>query len=185
MQIAHDGGVFVTRRLAEDSSEARALVDANRKLLTGFGLANGVSHSEFIGTGGGTPEEPMDGPVFLETSARVGGAFIVDVVEAATGLNLWREWARIEVAGENGAYDVPAPRADIAGIALCLSRQEDPDLSPFDDPEIVTKIRKAHHAGIIVRSSSPDRVDALLDDYASRFSRDFLATMPAPERPLE
>ena len=114
MQIAHEGGVFVTRRLPDDSAEARALVDANRTLLTGFELRNGVSHSEFIGG--------PDGFVFLETSARVGGAFIVDVVEAATGLNLWREWAKIEIAGEDGAYDVSIARSDIAGIALCLSR---------------------------------------------------------------
>ena len=43
---------------------------------------------------------------FLETSARVGGAYIVDVVEAATGLNLWREWAKIEIA----ASTAPTPR---------------------------------------------------------------------------
>ena len=55
---------------------------------------------------------------FLETSARVGGAFIVDVVEAATGINLWREWAKIEIAGEHGV--VQAPRGGAAGMpGLC------------------------------------------------------------------
>jgi len=174
MQIAHDGGVFITRRLPDDSPEAKRLLDANRRLLAGFDLQNGVSHSEFIG-----PD------VFLETSARVGGAFIVDVVEAATGVNLWHEWAKIELAGPDGAYEAPHPRGDSAGIALCLARQEDPDLSAYDDLEIVTKLRKSHHAGVIVRSADAARVEALLDDYAQRFTRDFLATLPAPERPLE
>jgi biotin carboxylase len=174
MQIAHDGGIFMTRRLADDSPEAKRLLDANRTLLTGFGLRNGVSHSEFI-----APD------VFLETSARVGGAYIVDVVDAATGINLWREWAKIEIAGEDGPYETPRARADSAGIALCLARQQDPDLSAYDDLEIVTKIRRAHHAGIIVRSSDAARVAALLENYAERFTRDFLATMPVPERPLE
>jgi biotin carboxylase len=174
MQIAHEGGIFMTRRLPDESPEAMRLLEANRTLLTGFGLRNGVSHSEFI-----APD------VFLETSARVGGAYIADVVEAATGVNLWREWAKVEIAGEDGPYEFPHARRDSAGIALCLARQPDPDLSAFDDLEIVTKLRKSHHAGIIVRSPDPARVASLLDDYAQRFTRDFLATLPAPERPVE
>jgi hypothetical protein len=44
---------------------------------------------------------------------------------------------------------------------------------------------QSHHAGIIVRSPDAGRVTALLDEYARRFTADFVATMPAPERPLE
>src|SRR5207248_7933283 len=153
------------------------LLDLNRQLLVGFGLTNGVSHTEFIGAPGRIH--------FLETSARVGGAYIVDVVEAATGVNLWREWARIEIAGEHGAYDLPPRRGEYAGIALSLARQEEPDTSGYVDPEIVTRIRKHHHAGLIVRSRDPRRVESLLADYTERLRRDFLATMPAPERPGE
>jgi biotin carboxylase len=174
MQIAHDGGVFVTRRLPDAAPEAARLLDANRTLVAGFGLRNGVAHTEFIG-----PD------LFLETSARVGGAFIVDVVEAASGVNLWREWAKLEIAGDDGSYETPLPQAHFAGIALCLSRQEHPDLSAYTDPEIVTKLRKPHHAGVIVRSPDSDRVRTLLDNYAERFTKDFLATLPVPERPLE
>ena len=93
------------------------------------------------------------GFVFLETSARVGGAFIVDTIEAATGINLWREWAKVEIAGESGTYDVPAHRDDYAGIVLTLARQEQPDMSAYTDPEIATTIRKDFHAGLIVRSA--------------------------------
>ena len=123
--------------------------------------------------------------VFLETSARVGGAFIVDTIEAATGVNLWTEWARVEIAGENGEYSVPAHRRDYAGIVLSLARQEEPDMAAYVDPEIRLRIRKHHHAGLIVGSPDPQRVEALLDDYAHRFYRDFFATAPPPERPLE
>jgi hypothetical protein len=123
--------------------------------------------------------------VFLETSARVGGAFIVDTIEAATGINLWREWARIEVAGEDGAYAVPPYRDEYAGIALSLARQPHPDYSAYIDPEIVTRIRKHHHAGLIFSSPDPRRVEALIADYTTRFYRDFHATAPPPERPVE
>lgn len=178
MQIAHEGGIFITRRLPDASPEARRLLAANRKLLTGFELGNGVSHTEFI-------VSPRDGVTFLETSARVGGAYIVDMVEAATGVNLWQEWAKVELAGEDGPYAPPPVRPDGAGIALCLAKQAEPDLSGYVDPEIVTRIRKTHHAGLIVRSPDHRRVETLLDEYAGRFAADFLATMPAPERPVE
>jgi biotin carboxylase len=177
MQVAHDGGVFTTRLLPDDSPEARPLLDFNQRLLTGFELRNGVSHSEYIGS--------PDGVTFLETSARVGGAYIADVVEAATGVNLWREWARLEIAGGDGSYSPPSRRTEYGGIALSLARQEEPDTSSYTDPEIVTRIRKHHHAGLIVRSGDPRRIEALLSEYTERFSRDFLATMPVPERPGE
>jgi hypothetical protein len=123
--------------------------------------------------------------VFLETSARVGGAYIVDTIEAATGINLWREWAKIEIAGESGTYAVPAHRDDYAGIVLTLARQEQPDMSAYTDPEIAKAIRKDFHAGLVVRSPEPQRVESLIADYTDRFYRDFFATAPPPERPLE
>lgn len=177
MKVAHEGGVFVTRRLRDRSADARRLLAANRTLLTGFELKDGVSHSEFIA--GAT------GLHFLETAARVGGAYIVDMIEAGTGLNFWREWAKIALAGEDGPYEVPKPRSDASGIALCLARQDEPDLSSFADPEIAVRIRKHHHAGLIVKSADYARVEALLAQYVERFSRDFLATMPVPERPAQ
>jgi len=123
--------------------------------------------------------------VFLETSARVGGAFIVDTIEAATGINLWREWAKIAIAGDAGAYALPPVRRDYAAVVLTLARQEEPDMSAFTDPEIVTRIRKRHHAGLIVRSSDSQRIEHLIADYTVRFYRDFYATVPPPERPVE
>ena len=152
---------------------------ANEHVLSGFGLGRGVSHTEFIRAHG------SDGFVFLETSARVGGAFIVDTIEAATGINLWREWARVEIAGEHGTYAVPPHRDEYAAIVLTLARQESPDMSGYTDPEIATTIRRDHHAGIIVRSPEPQRIEALLADYTQRFYRDFFATAPPPERPVE
>jgi hypothetical protein len=151
----------------------------NRTLQEGLGLRRGVSHTEFIRAG------EAGNFVFLETSARVGGAFIVDTIEAATGLNLWREWAKVEIAGETGTYAVPPHRDGYAGIVLTLARQETPDMSAYIDPEIAVAIRKDHHAGLIVQAAAPARVEALIADYAQRFYHDFFATVPAPERPLE
>jgi hypothetical protein len=123
--------------------------------------------------------------VFLETSARVGGAFIVDTIEAATGINLWREWAKVDVADQGGDYVVPPRRHDFAGIVLSLARQEEPDLSAYTDPEIVTTIRKPYHAGVVFSAPDPQRIESLITDYSQRFYRDFFATAPAPERPVD
>ncbi len=179
MEIAHQGGIFITRRLPDDSEEGRAVIEMNRRLQEGLGLRRGVSHTEFIRA------HDSGRFVFLETSARVGGAFIVDTIEAATGINLWREWAKVEIAGEYGDYAVPSHRDDYAGIVLTLARQETPDMSAYVDPEIATTIRKDYHAGLIVSSPEPQRVESLIADYTQRFYCDFFATAPAPERPSE
>ena len=177
MQVAHEGGVFTTRTLAREASESRPLAALNREVMTTFGLVRGVSHTEFI-----RAEE--DGRwYFLETSSRVGGAFIVDVIEAASGLNLWREWAHVEICGEDQSYHLPRPRDDYAGLVLTLAREPEPDLSPYTAPEIVTRIRKHHHAGLILATRDSARLDGLIAEYAGRFQRDFMAWHPAPRSP--
>ena len=124
MEVSHGGGVFTTRILERESEISHALLDMNRKLLTSFGLKNGASHTEFI-------RAHHDGRLyFLETSARVGGAHIADLVEAATGVNLWAEWAKIEIVA---TYKTPTTRNDYAGLLVSLSRQEHPDTSAYND----------------------------------------------------
>ncbi|MGH9373799.1 MAG: ATP-grasp domain-containing protein, partial [Vicinamibacterales bacterium] len=124
MAVAHQGGIFVTHTLPEEDLAVAPLRERSAQVLDSFGLGRGVSHTEFIR---GTEGEWF----FLETSARVGGAYIVDMVEAATGINLWREWARVEMTDETGTYELPAPQALHAGIVLSLARQEDPDTSAY------------------------------------------------------
>jgi biotin carboxylase len=178
MAVAHEGGIFVTRTLSDADDTAVALKVLNARLLEAFGMLRGVSHTEFI--------RANDGQLhFLETSARVGGAYIVDVVEAATGVNLWREWARIEIAGEHGAYTPPEARASFAGIVLSLARQEWPDLGAYTDPEIVFRVHKRHHAGLIVASNDEGRVRTLVESYPARFYADFHASAPPPARALD
>ena len=176
MDVAHGGGVFTSRTLARESEESQALIDLNRGVLKAFRLVRGVSHSEFI-------RGKEDGKFyFLETSARVGGAHLADMVEAASGINLWREWAKIEVAGEKGGYMRPSADSDRAGILVALSRDEHPDTSSFNDPEIVWRMNKPFHIGMVVRSDRAERVEQLLSDYAARVERQYLAVAPAPEK---
>ena len=176
MTVAHDGGVFVSRTLP-DGEEARAILAMNERLLTAFGLERGATHAEFI--------RGHDGQFyFLEVAARVGGANIEDLVAAAGGLNLWEEWARMEIAHAQGQpYTVAPRRHDYAGILVCLARQEWPNTWGYDDPEVVYRIDKKHHAGLVVASADAGRVEWLLDSYARRFADDFLAVLPALDKP--
>jgi biotin carboxylase len=178
MQTMHEGGVFTTRILERGSSPSRSLVEMNARLMPAMGMVRGVTHAEYI-------RGREDGQYyFLEAAARVGGAFIADVVEAATGVNLWREWARIEVASlREETYEVPEPRGLYAGSVLCLARTAEPDTAMFAAPEIVLRLKKHHHAGLIVRSEDPERVRALLEEFAEGFAREYLAVAPVPDRP--
>jgi hypothetical protein len=105
------------------------------------------------------------------------------MVEAATGINLWREWARVEVAGGDGSYKLPPMREEYAGVILSLARQDDPDTSAYNDPEIQLRIKKHHHAGLILKSADAQRIPALLESYARRFADDFLAIEPPRDKP--
>ena len=177
MNVAQGGGVFTTFTVPRGSEEDSGLRQINRDLIAALGLVRGVAHTEFI-------RAHADGHFyFLECAARVGGAYINEMVEAATGINLWREWARIEVAGGDGTYRLPPVREEYAGVILSLARQENPDTSGYNDAEVVLRIKRHHHAGLILRSSDPQRVPALLESYAQRFTQEFLAVEPPREKP--
>lgn len=172
-EVTRGGGLFMSRTLERDSSTARALLGLTSELVRSLGIARGAIHTEFIRGAG------EDEPLFLEIAARVGGAHIADMVEAASGVNLWREWARVEVAdASGGTYEAPEARRDYAGIILSLARQEWPDDSSFDAPEIVWRLKKKHHIGFVMRSSDPDRIRALQEEYGERIAREFSATVP-------
>jgi biotin carboxylase len=179
LQVAQGGGIFTTRILERESEIAARLLAENRRVMEALGMLRGVSHTEFIV---GAEDQQV---YFLETSARVGGAHIADLVEAATGINLWAEWAKVELAGGKAPYAAPAAREDYAGLLVSLARQERPDTSQFDDPEVVWRMDKANHLGLIVKSASAKRVRELLEDYAGRVARDYHASAPPPSRPGE
>jgi len=177
LETSHQGGVFTTRTLQRDSAEVKTLLEINHKVLKDLGFLRGVTHAEFL-------KAHTDGRIyFLEVAARVGGAYISDVIEAATGINLWREWARLEVGAGKQPYQLPEPHHDYAGIIVSLARQESPDTATYDDPEIVYRVPRYHHAGFVLKSPRPERIEELLASYSKRFQEDFLATQPVPERP--
>lgn len=177
LEIAVHGGVFNSFTIEHGSEEYGPLIAANERLLDAFGFKKGTTHAEFI-------RSRKNGEFyFIEIGSRVGGAFTAEAVEAASGLNIWREWARMEMSPDRRPY-IPKPiRSDHAGFIVTLARQEYPDTSAYTDPEIFCRPKKESHAALVLRSASAARVRELLREYTRRFENDFLATAPQPDRP--
>src|SRR5206468_4468255 len=130
--------VFMSQTLPEDAPQVETLRHINARMLEGFGMDCCASHSEFM-------KSHADGQFyFIETSARVGGANISEMIEGARGLNIWEEWAKVEIDRAQ-SYTPPVARRQHGGVIVSLTRQEKPDTSGFADPEIYYKLDKQSH----------------------------------------
>jgi biotin carboxylase len=174
------GGVNTSGTVPYAAKTRKDLLALNARLLPGFGIDRGVTHAEFIERSETKPAQ--DRFYFLEVAARVGGAFTAETMEAATGINFWREWAKIESATKEKPYRLPKTRKEYGGIAMSLARQESPDTSAYDDSEIVLRVVKPNHVGLIIRTKRHQRMIELLDQYVARFNHDFTAVVPVEER---
>ncbi|XWX05520.1 ATP-grasp domain-containing protein (plasmid) [Aggregatilineales bacterium SYSU G02658] len=172
IDVYQGGGVFATRILPRSHPDVKAMAKLNQKVIKALGLANGVTHAEFI-------KAEADGQLyFLEVAARVGGAYISDLLEHATGVNPWREWMKIEHALlTDTAYTPPTSRPHYGAVLITLARTEHPDLSAYTDAEIAYRIDKPYHAGVVLVSEDAARVETLLNEYMLRFSRDFMTSV--------
>jgi hypothetical protein len=169
-EVAHGGGIFRSHTIPYNSKEDKALKTFNRQVLKAFGMEYSASHTEYI-------QSEEDGEFyFLETSSRVGGAHLADMVAAASGINLWQEWAKIETASaKKEVYKLPKRRKEHAGIIVSLSRFQQPDTTSFTEEEIVWRMQKDYHIGLVLQTKDRAKILSLLDDYAKRIFQDFHA----------
>ena len=180
LNVAHDGGIFSTRTLPINKGDGAKLKTLNSKLIKALGMQNGATHAEFI-------KGHDDGEFYmLEIAGRVGGAHISDLIEMTSGINLWAEWGRLEVALARGeTYKLPKVSKRYGGLLVCLAKQDHPDLSAYDDPEVIWRLDKKNHAGLIVTAEKPDRIETLVNAYCDRFVHDFMAVAPPLDHPAE
>jgi len=173
-EVAHGGGLFRSQTIDLNDLEHDELTALNLKVMKAYGMNFGASHSEFI--------RSDEGLVLLETSARVGGAHLADMVEKASGISLWKEWARLEVAKLTGTkYKIPTMSKDNAGIVVTLSSAEYPDYSRYEAPQICWHLTKAHHVGLILKDKSSDTIAKLLEEYTGRIQTDYATSVPLVE----
>ncbi|QIH37646.1 ATP-grasp domain-containing protein [Flavobacterium sp. Sr18] len=172
MEISQVGGVFRSANIKYNSDDDKAIKKLNEQVMKGFGLKHGAAHTEFI-------KSNDDGQIyFLETSSRVGGAHLAEMVAEASNINLWKEWAAIENGlVKESKYILPKVKKGYAGIVLTLSKFQHPNLTSFSDPEVCFKVPLEYHAGLIVKSDKQERVLELLEDYGNRLATDFTAVV--------
>jgi phosphoribosylaminoimidazole carboxylase (NCAIR synthetase) len=171
LDLTTTGGIFTTRMIKRGSADEKALQKINKDITESFGLVRGTMHNEYI-------KSKEDGKFyFLEASARVGGARIPDVIFRSTGLCLWHEWAKIELLPK-GEYKLPKFDKVYGGGIFTLSRQDDPDLTAYNDPEVAWVQKKKNYAGLLLKSENADRIEELLMNYYPRFAEDFMAHVP-------
>lgn len=176
-EVAHGGGIFRSASSEIGSKVEKGLQKMNAQVMKAFGMQFGASHTEFI-------QSKATGELFfLETSSRVGGANLAEMVAFASGINLWAEWAKVETANlRKQKYILPKINNQYAGIVVSLSRFKHPDTSSFTDSEIVWRMDKEWHIGLIVVSNSSERILELLDTYTERIGNEFHASLPAPDK---
>lgn len=175
--IWRDGGVFSSRTIEKKDPTFAKVHKQNEEVVKALRLEHGVTHAEFI--------EAEDGSIyFLEIAARVGGAHIDALVKETRGVDLWVEWARVELAAAAGKpYKVKASKDLQGGLFVCLTRQKTPDLSEYDDEEVTWTHVWDYHLAMTVASKDGKRVDRLLEAYQHRFADDFLAIGTGGDRP--
>jgi hypothetical protein len=178
MEVSHEGGVFRTKTLGANSKDFIDLEEINARVLSSFGLLNGATHTEFI-------RNKEDGQLyFLETSSRVGGAHIPDLVEASSSINIWREWAKIEDALLKGkTYEISKSTGYYSGLIIALIKDKEPDYNDFECEEAVKFLPIDYHVGIVYKSNNSVAVQERLDSAAEKIHAELLNILPPKGKP--
>lgn len=175
--VWNGGGVFTSRTVPKKDPVLAQLLSLNERVIEAIGVREGVNHVEFLA---------REGKVyFLEIGARVAGSNLDRLTTAATGVDLFEESARIDLALlEEKPYKVPQSKHRAAGILLCLSRDKEPNQDFCQKhKEITWSLATDHHAGCVIASQNCARIDALLREIKGDLERDHLAIMPASDTP--
>lgn len=170
-EVTSKGGIFCTGNVGRRSKDAEELTKINRKVMSSLGIRDGVSHSEYIKGENGEF-------YFLETSSRMAGAHIPTMIEAATGINFWKEWARVETAHLHGEkYVVPVPERHYAGLLLALTSEFKPDISPFINDQFYKEVYKDYHIGVVYRADHPDLLNATIENAMNYIRKNLLVKL--------
>ena len=160
-------------------AEDRALQAVNRAVLTALGLVRGVSHTEFI--------RGDDGQwYFLET---VGAGRRRAHRGAGRGGHRHEPVGGVGEGGDGRRQGAVRARRRCAATTPAWSRRwpgrSGPTWPAFADPEVVWRLSKRHHAGLIVASPRRERVAELVDAYARRLADDYSTYLPPGDAPRD
>lgn len=146
LSIVQGGGTFQTRTIdvaSDDHAELEALTD---RVMKAFGMRFSASHTEWI-------RDAKGRFLFLETSSRVGGAHIADMVKCASGVDLWAEWAQLELTDLTGEpYVRPADQGGHGAVTIRTIGEEWASLANFDLGVETVAVPKRWHAAAVLKA---------------------------------
>ena len=175
---APDAKVKTTHTLDHGGRDWMELTALNAGLAPSLGMVRGVTHARYV-------RAHADGRYyFLEIAAGVSGVFTAQTVEAASGVNLWREWARLEVAGLRGETYVPPESYEYHAGSLACPVGNEAEMSSFGAREIAARLRNGHYAGLLVRDANPQRVSELLEQFSAELARRIAAPVTTQKTPV-
>lgn len=147
-----DGAVRQIETVDRTSREWTELSALDGGVAPSLGMVRGMTESVFVW------DARKGRYCFEEIAAGVGAGLTDRVVEAASGLNLWREWARLEVAHLRGENYVPSAWLELYGAALeWPAGSMSPDLQA---EEVVERWRAGEREYAVLRSLQRERVEA-------------------------
>jgi len=169
LKIVQGGGLFQTRTLPKTSKASKQLGKLTQDVMKAFGMKYSAGHTEFI--------EDKDGNfLLLETSSRVGGAFISDMLQHATGVDLWAEWAKLEAAQvSDGKYKAPKDIGKAGAVTIRTVGEKNPDLRRYKEEEesVAALISKPYHAGFVFTASKEAELAEVQKNIANRLYEQF------------
>lgn len=154
------------RTIQKASADEQLLLSLNRKVLLAFGMALGITHAEFI-------KDTEGRFIFLGSTASINSLASVKLIEAASGINLWREWAKIEILGGVGKYILPEHASFHAGALFEGPTALGAEQPATQDVPAVSRFTHADQAVTVIRDISYDKVSSLLESYAAPALADY------------
>lgn len=148
MDVAHKGGIMTSSTIQTGTELEKQLLTLNAKVAHSMGMKHGILNTEFI-------RSKHDGRLyFIKSSGKVGGNYLAELVEASTGLNLWREWAKIELSNsDDTAYHCPEWTKKPA-MVIRIPTGNPPVLSQLiQHPAIVWRQVSHNHVTLVIRTA--------------------------------
>lgn len=154
MDVTQKGGIMTSSTVATGSHEEKVLLQLNEKVAHSMGMKHGILNVEFI-------RSKHDGRFyFIKSSGKVGGNYLAELVEASTGLNLWREWAKIEMStSDEFSYTCPNWEKKPA-MVIRFPSAHPPEMSQhIQHPAIVWRQVSHNHVTIVIRTTTYEELD--------------------------
>jgi len=159
MEVVQNGGLFTSATVEVGSSIEQDLLRLNTKIVQSMGLKYGVMNTEFI-------KSHQDGRYyFIKSSGKVGGNYLAELVESSTGLNLWREWAKIEMSEVDEIdYTCPEYVKQPAMVIRVPAKNPSALSNTMQHAAIVWRQVSHNHVTVVIRCKNHDDLNTVKDE---------------------